>query len=216
MHPCARPECIHLWQHDCISADFTDAKNVLTRLGNGHPFPLFASVSARRSCAGQVAGATDVRGTLAAMTQGGGKSLLPVIAAARLMAASVVERVCWIVPRDSLRLQTKEALAEPAWGDALRHDVSIRAADNHPTLPRAGGLCHDLPSRRRRAEALPRRFPASPFSARAGRGAPSSIACGRRGRMELRRPAPGGNRRAHLLLSGTLEFADARVILYIL
>src|SRR3954468_16939426 len=43
--------------------------------------------------AGQASGITDV---LAAVTPGGGKSLLPVIAAARLMRAGVVERVCWV------------------------------------------------------------------------------------------------------------------------
>lgn len=41
---------------------------------------------------------TDVRDILAAVTPGGGKSLLPVIAAARLIEAGVAERVCWIVP----------------------------------------------------------------------------------------------------------------------
>ncbi|TDH62718.1 restriction endonuclease subunit R [Dankookia rubra] len=77
-------------------------------------------------------GQTDLRDILAAVTPGGGKSLLPVIAAARLMAAGVVERVCWIVPRDSLRLQAEEAFADPAWRDALNHAVSVRAAENAP------------------------------------------------------------------------------------
>jgi len=56
-------------------------------------------------------GRIDARDVLAAVTPGGGKSLLPVIAAARLIAAGIVERVCWIVPRDSLRLQAEEAQA---------------------------------------------------------------------------------------------------------
>src|SRR5687768_11520448 len=77
-------------------------------------------------------GESPVRDILAAVTPGGGKSLLPVIAAARLMAAGVVERVCWIVPRDSLRLQAEEAFADPAWRDALNHAVSVRAAENAP------------------------------------------------------------------------------------
>ncbi len=61
---------------------------------------------------------TDARDILAAVTPGDGKSLLPVIAAARLIAAGIVERVCWVVPGDSLRLQAEEGFADPAWGQA--------------------------------------------------------------------------------------------------
>ncbi len=74
--------------------------------------------------------ANDVTDILAAVTPGGGKSLLPVIAAARLLAAHVVDRVCWVVPRDSLRLQAEEAFADPAWRRTLNHAVTVRAADN--------------------------------------------------------------------------------------
>ena len=77
-------------------------------------------------------GQTDARDILAAVTPGGGKSLLPVIAAARLIAAGIVERVCWVVPRDSLRLQAEEAFADPTWRTALDHSLSLRAADNAP------------------------------------------------------------------------------------
>src|SRR5918998_6965599 len=77
-------------------------------------------------------GQTDLAYILAAVTPGGGKSLLPVIAAARLIAAGVVDRVCWIVPRDSLRLQAEEAFADPVWRAALGHALSVRAADNEP------------------------------------------------------------------------------------
>jgi hypothetical protein len=81
-------------------------------------------------------GASPVRDILAAVTPGGGKSLLPVIAAARLIAAGVVDRVCWIVPRESLRLQAEEAFADPTWRDAIGHAVSVRGADNGPDLCR--------------------------------------------------------------------------------
>ncbi|MCB1882775.1 MAG: DEAD/DEAH box helicase family protein [Geminicoccaceae bacterium] len=77
-------------------------------------------------------GAGGVGDILAAVTPGGGKSLLPVIAAARLVAAGVVERVCWVVPRDSLRLQAEEAFADPSWREALDHRLAVRAADNEP------------------------------------------------------------------------------------
>src|SRR5688500_5063981 len=76
--------------------------------------------------------AADLADVLAAVTPGGGKSLLPVILAARLVEAGVVERVCWVVPRDSLRLQAEEAFADPAWRSALGDALSIRAAENAP------------------------------------------------------------------------------------
>ena len=83
----------------------------------------------REIAAKRMRGVTDV---LAAVTPGGGKSLLPVIAAARLMEAGIVARVVWVVPRDSLRLQAEEAFADPVWRGALHHRVSVRAADNGP------------------------------------------------------------------------------------
>ncbi|MDJ0389337.1 DEAD/DEAH box helicase family protein [Roseomonas sp. E05] len=78
------------------------------------------------------AGATEARDILAAVTPGGGKSLLPVIAAARLMEAGIVQRICWVVPRDSLRLQAEEAFADPAWRAALGHEIAVRSAENAP------------------------------------------------------------------------------------
>ena len=76
--------------------------------------------------------AGDLADILAAVTPGGGKSLLPVIAAAALVRAGVVDRICWVVPRDSLRLQAEEAFADPAWRTALGHGLSVRAAGNDP------------------------------------------------------------------------------------
>ncbi len=79
-----------------------------------------------------VAAGTDVRDILAAVTPGGGKSLLPVLAAHALIGAGVVERVVWVVPRDSLRLQAEEAFADPYWREALGHALDVRAAENAP------------------------------------------------------------------------------------
>ncbi|MBP2297418.1 DEAD/DEAH box helicase [Azospirillum picis] len=79
---------------------------------------------------------TEVRDVLAAVTPGGGKSLLPVIMAAALQQAGVIDRVCWIVPRDSLRRQAEEAFADPRWRDALGHGLSLRAAENGRDLCR--------------------------------------------------------------------------------
>ena len=80
--------------------------------------------------------AQDVSDILAAVTPGGGKSLLPVIAACRLISAGFVDRVCWVVPRDSLRLQAEEAFADSMWRTTLGHALSIRAAENTPDLCR--------------------------------------------------------------------------------
>ena len=74
--------------------------------------------------------AADVADILAAVTPGGGKSLLPVIAGAALVRAGIIDRICWVVPRDSLRLQAEEAFADPAWRTALGHALSVRAAGN--------------------------------------------------------------------------------------
>src|SRR5215213_1185670 len=87
-------------------------------------FGLMAAIAA-----GEATSITDV---LAAVTPGGGKSLLPVIAGAHLIRAGIVERVCWVVPRDSLRLQAEEAFADPYWRSALNHSLTVRAADNEP------------------------------------------------------------------------------------
>lgn len=80
--------------------------------------------------------ASDIQDILAAVTPGGGKSLLPVIAAAPLLAAGIIDRLCWVVPRDSLRLQAEEAFSDPTWRGVLNHAVSVRAADNTPDLCR--------------------------------------------------------------------------------
>ena len=76
--------------------------------------------------------AADTRDILAAVTPGGGKSLLPVLAAHALIGAGMVERVVWVVPRDSLRLQAEEAFADLPWRTALGHGLSVRAAENAP------------------------------------------------------------------------------------
>jgi superfamily II DNA or RNA helicase len=83
----------------------------------------------RAMAAGEASGVHDI---LAAVTPGGGKSLLPVIAAQALIGAGLCERICWVVPRDSLRLQAEEAFADPTWRAAFGHALSVRAADNAP------------------------------------------------------------------------------------
>ena len=51
-----------------------------------------------------------------------------ILVAAALIIAGIVERICWVVPRDSLRLQAEEAFADPVWRATLGHALSVRAA----------------------------------------------------------------------------------------
>jgi superfamily II DNA or RNA helicase len=73
---------------------------------------------------------TEVRDVLAAVTPGGGKSLLPVIAASRLISGGIVDRIVWVVPRETLKHQAEEAFADASWRNALGHALSVRAAGN--------------------------------------------------------------------------------------
>src|SRR5919202_2174486 len=167
--------------------------------------------------------ATGVRDILAAVTPGGGKSLLPVIAAARLIEAGRIERVCWVVPRDSLRLQAEEAFADPFWRGALAHGLSVRAADNEPDPSRglagyvttyqavtAAPELHLAEIRRRRTLLVVdevHHLPALSGAEPAARNADDAAAWSR-ALLPLLDAAS-----LRLLLSGTLERADGRPIL---
>ena len=176
------------------------------------------------------AGQTGARDILAAVTPGGGKSLLPVIAASRLIAAGIVDRVCWIVPRDSLRLQAEEAFADPVWRAALLHTLVLRAADNGPdpsrgtagyiTTYQAIAAAPDLHLRELRQHrtllvvdevhhlpALAETDPAAAAQQQAGEDQPSAWS---RAILPLLECAA-----VRLLLSGTLERADGRGILWL-
>ena len=182
-----------------------------------------------------------IRDILAAVTPGGGKSLLPVIAAARLMAAGVVARVVWIVPRDSLRLQAEEAFTDPVWRAALGHSLSVRAADNgrdpsrglagyvttyqgvaaapalhleearrHPTLVVTDEV-HHLPALGEAEEPAEPEAPPDLFDGPAEEPIPAEDAS-----AWSRALAPVlGAARVRLHLSGTLERADGRAILWL-
>ena len=172
-----------------------------------------------------------MRDILAAVTPGGGKSLLPVIAAARLVAAGLVERVCWVVPRDSLRLQAEEAFADPAWRAALPHALAVRAADNAPDPSRglAGYITtyqavaaapdlHLAEFRRHRTLLVVDEVHHLPALAEVDPAAAAQVAAGAedvasawsRALLPLLECAA-----VRLLLSGTLERADGRGILWL-
>ncbi len=160
---------------------------------------------------------------LAAVTPGGGKSLLPVLAAHALLGAGVVARVCWVVPRDSLRLQAEEAFADPGWRSALGHALSVRAAENAPDPSR--GLAGYVTTYQAVAAAPAlhlaefRRHPTLlvldeahhlPALEEAVADGPDPAAAWSAALLPLLSQA-----RARLLLSGTLERADGRRILWL-
>ena len=89
------------------------------------------------------AGADDVRDILADVTPGGGKSMLPVICAARLLGPDrPIRQILWIVPRDNLRAQAEEAFLDPRWRRFLGHALTIRAAGNEADPARGlAGWC---------------------------------------------------------------------------
>jgi hypothetical protein len=197
-----------------------------TRPLRAHQRAVFSLVAA--IAAGEAKGVADI---LAAVTPGGGKSLLPVIAAARLVATGVVERVCWVVPRDSLRLQAEEAFADPFWRRTLDHALAVRAAENEPDPARgcagyvttyqaiaAAPELHLSEIRRRRTllvvdevHHLPALSAGEPASAAGsgGDGAEDASAWSRALLPLLE------NARLRLLLSGTLERGDGRAILWL-
>ncbi len=173
--------------------------------------------------------ASDLTDILAAVTPGGGKSLLPVIAAARLIESGLVERICWVVPRDSLRLQAEEAFADPTWRLRLDHALSVRAADNtaNPCRGLAGyvttyqGIAaapalHLAEFRRHRYLLVVdemHHLPALSDIAREGLpgpAGPDEASGWSRALLPLLETA-----RLRLLLSGTLERADGRGILWL-
>lgn len=171
---------------------------------------------------------SDIRDILAAVTPGGGKSLLPVIAAAHLIKAGVVDRVCWIVPRDSLRLQAEEAFEDPLWRQEFQHGLSVRAAENGPDPCRgqagyvttfqavaAAPMLHMAEFRRHRyllvldeLHHLPALADAEPSGPTGGSG--EAEAAWSRAIMPLLELS-----RIRLLLSGTLMRADGKGILWL-
>lgn len=72
-----------------------------------------------------------IREIILSVTPGGGKSFVPVILAENLMPA-VADKICWIVPRNSLKYQGEAEFCNPQW----QTDKRIRAAENGEDLAR--------------------------------------------------------------------------------
>lgn len=66
---------------------------------------------------------------ICAVTPGGGKSALPLIAAAETAEPQSL-KIAWIVPRDSLRRQAEESFINPALKRLTGHDSLIRTCQN--------------------------------------------------------------------------------------
>jgi superfamily II DNA or RNA helicase len=72
-----------------------------------------------------------IREIILSVTPGGGKSFVPVIIADNLIPA-IAEKICWVVPRNSLKYQGEGEFCDPRWNTNKR----IRAADNGSDLSR--------------------------------------------------------------------------------
>lgn len=82
----------------------------------------------------EILSGAPIKEIIESVTPGGGKSSLPVILAENLIPA-IADRICWIVPRDSLKYQGEGEFLDPRWNTSKR----IRAADNGNDLSR--GTC---------------------------------------------------------------------------
>jgi superfamily II DNA or RNA helicase len=72
-----------------------------------------------------------VREIILSVTPGGGKSFAPAILAENLIPA-IAEKICWVVPRNSLKYQGEGEFCNPYW----RTDRRVRAAENGSDLSR--------------------------------------------------------------------------------
>lgn len=63
---------------------------------------------------------------------GGGKSVLPVIAAAELIRSKLADRVCVVVPRLTLKRQAATAFHDEGWRRFLNHNLEVMESDNTP------------------------------------------------------------------------------------
>ncbi len=72
----------------------------------------------------------DTKEILVSVTPGGGKSVLPIILASKLIP-TIADKICWVVPRDNLRDQGEKVFIDPFFNMMLDgHDSIIRATGN--------------------------------------------------------------------------------------
>jgi superfamily II DNA or RNA helicase len=75
--------------------------------------------------------APQLRHIICSTTPGGGKSMLPIIAASQLIPG-FAERICWVVPRRSLQSQAEAEFLKPRVREMLGHNHSVRRSTNEP------------------------------------------------------------------------------------
>lgn len=87
----------------------------------------------------QVRYTPSLRTCICLVTPGGGKSGNPVIVAANLIS-SIVDKICWICPRDNLRTQGEISFIDETFRALLGHKFEIRAtlAEADPSRGAAG------------------------------------------------------------------------------
>lgn len=81
-----------------------------------------------------------IRKVVMVVTPGGGKSLIPIIAAANLIPSSgggnfqgtIADKICWIVPQLNLQKQAEENFVSPYFREQLGYKHRIRANNNDP------------------------------------------------------------------------------------
>jgi superfamily II DNA or RNA helicase len=78
----------------------------------------------------RIAGGDEIKEIIAAVTPGGGKSLLPIIAAHRLISSGRADRICWVTPRLALGVQGERAFMAKNIRGLLGHSLEIRASTN--------------------------------------------------------------------------------------
>ena len=60
---------------------------------------------------------------------GGGKSIHPLIAGRMLIDAGIVDKVCWVVPRTSLKIQGAQECIKPEINDIFPHGLEFREVE---------------------------------------------------------------------------------------
>ena len=95
------------------------------------PFTLRKHQLETKEVCGEILSGKPVREIILSVTPGGGKSFVPVIIAENLIPA-IAEKICWVVPRNSLKYQGEDEFCVPRWQTGKR----IRAAENGEDLSR--------------------------------------------------------------------------------
>jgi superfamily II DNA or RNA helicase len=77
----------------------------------------------------KIVGGEKLDRLIVSVTPGGGKSLLPVIAAS-ILIPSIADAICWVVPRQSLQIQAEYVFIEPDKRVLIPHNHNIRISTN--------------------------------------------------------------------------------------